>query len=43
MQEAILTLTNITKSFGSKDILRGIDLTVSSGEIFKNIRHIIVL
>lgn len=33
MQENILTLTNVTKSYSNKEILRGIDLTVSRGEI----------
>ena len=33
MEENVLTLSNITKSYGNKEILRGIDLTVSSGEI----------
>lgn len=33
MDEHILTLSNLTKSYGSKEILRGIDLTVSRGEI----------
>ena len=31
--EEILTITNLTKSYGSKEILKGIDLHVSRGEI----------
>lgn len=33
MDEHILTLSNVTKSYGNKQILRGIDLTVTRGEI----------
>lgn len=33
MGENILTLSNVTKSYGNKQILRGIDLTVARGEI----------
>lgn len=32
-QQEILTITNLTKSYGSKEILKGIDLHVSRGEI----------
>lgn len=32
-QQEILTITNLTKSYGSKEILKGIDLHVSKGEI----------
>lgn len=33
MAEHILTLSNVTKSYGQKEILKGINLTVSRGEI----------
>jgi len=33
MEGNILTLSNVTKSYGNKQILRGIDLTVTRGEI----------
>ena len=33
MSEPILTLTGIRKSFGSNEILKGIDLTVSKGQV----------
>lgn len=32
-QQEILTIMNLTKSYGSKEILKGIDLHVSRGEI----------
>ena len=32
-QQEILTITNLTKSYGNKEILKGIDLHVSGGEI----------
>ena len=32
-QQEILTITNLTKSYGSKEILKGIDMHVSRGEI----------
>lgn len=32
-QQEILTITNLTKSYGSKEILKGIDLHISRGEI----------
>ncbi|MEW9108332.1 MAG: ABC transporter ATP-binding protein [Cytobacillus gottheilii] len=32
-EQEVLTITNLTKSFGSKQILKGIDLRVSRGEI----------
>ena len=32
-QQEILTITNLTKSYGNKEILKGIDLHVAGGEI----------
>lgn len=32
-QEAILTISNLKKQYGNKEILKGIDLTISRGEI----------
>ncbi len=32
-EQEILTITNLTKSYGNKEILKGIDLHVSRGEI----------
>ena len=32
-QQEILTITNLTKSYGNKEILKGIDLHVTGGEI----------